>query len=83
MLSKVPVNWSAMEPTFNRKMSRIFSTMDQVAEFLRLQGYIHEAIEVLDAMSWGTKPLKVAITHSIWVFAMNSLVRSARPMSIS
>lgn len=47
------VNWNSMEPTFNRQMSRIITTMNNMAVFLREQGHVQEAISVLEALSWG------------------------------
>ncbi|MGL5446827.1 MAG: hypothetical protein ACRDBL_05920 [Rhabdaerophilum sp.] len=45
--------WQTMEPTENRRLSRIVSTLSAVAGFLRERGHLDEAIEVLKALSWG------------------------------
>jgi hypothetical protein len=47
------INWLTMEPTINRQMSRIITTMNNVAVFLREHGHVREAIAVLEALSWG------------------------------
>lgn len=47
------IDWLSMEPTFNRRMSRIITTMNNMAVFLREQGHVHEGIAVLEALSWG------------------------------
>ena len=46
-------HWETMEPTPNRRMSRIITTSANLAQFLRENGHIDEAIEVLLALSWG------------------------------
>lgn len=45
--------WHSMQPTENRRLSRIVTTLAAVAGFLREQGHLDEAIEVLNALSWG------------------------------
>lgn len=45
--------WNAMEPTENRRLSRILTTLFELAGFLRESGHMDEAIEALKALSWG------------------------------
>lgn len=47
------VHWDEMEPTSNRRLGRVITTLNQAAVFLRQHGHIDEAIEVLNALSWG------------------------------
>jgi tetratricopeptide (TPR) repeat protein len=47
------IDWDSMEPTENRKLSRIITTLNQVAGFLRENGFVDQAIEVLEALAWG------------------------------
>lgn len=47
------VRWNEMEPTPNRRLSRVYSILASVAPFLRMHGHIDEAIEALNALSWG------------------------------
>jgi tetratricopeptide (TPR) repeat protein len=46
-------DWEKIEPTPNRKMSRVYSMLVSVAHFLRENGHLDEAIKVLKALSWG------------------------------
>lgn len=47
------IRWDEMEPTSNRRLGRIVTILNQAAVFLRQHGHIEEAIEVLNALSWG------------------------------
>ncbi len=55
------VRWEEMEPTPNRQMSRIISILNGVAPFLREHGHVDEAIEVLNALSWGDETYECGV----------------------